>query len=172
MKNNTKQKESLDEKLDNFSKKAEPYVRIAIWVSLLAVILIPLLIYLYSKYKSLLTNPYLIIGALLLLIPILLEVLLSLGIQKKAFKGLIFAIIYCVVIAVLGYKNWIPGILVILGYLISYLVVSSFIGINSYFNKKFKEVNSKLELAKATIIPLLDSWIPILLAIALKYLTK
>lgn len=85
---------------------------------------------------------------------------------------MIFAIIYGVVIAVLGYKNWIPGILVILGYLISYLVVSSFIGINSYFNKKFKEVNSKLELAKATIIPLLDSLIPILLAIALKYLTK
>lgn len=164
--------EKIDNKIDEWSMNIEPYIHVAIWISLLAVIIVPLLIYLYSKHKQLFENPYLVIGALLLLIPILLEIFLSIGIQKKLLKGILFFTIYVGLVFFFVYKNFIPGMLILFGYLISYLVISSLITVVNYFNRKFKEANTKFELAKETIISIIESIIPFLFILALKYILK
>ncbi|WP_418524730.1 hypothetical protein [Limosilactobacillus vaginalis] len=163
-------------KLEDLSSMSQPFMKMAIIVSLIASFLTPLLFYLYGTYKYILKNDYVYLGILMLLIPVMLEILFSLGIKEKLLPGLIFACLYFITILFLMNKNPDPLIsaisLVFLGYLSSYILVKGIIIFVEELTQFFSKVENTVILLGKIMVPILSTLIPIAIAFAIKQLFK
>jgi uncharacterized membrane protein len=166
----------IDNKLDEYSKKAEPHMKVWIIITLLASVITPFLFYLYSTYKYLLEkNDYVYLGILMLLIPILLEVLFSLGIKKRLVPGVVFALLYFLLLRVLStgekQNEWLVATsMVFLGYLISSIFVNGILIWTKQLASIFSKAHNIVALLGQVMVPILGTAIPIAIAVAVKYL--
>ncbi|MCD7138933.1 hypothetical protein LTY59_06825 [Limosilactobacillus balticus] len=166
--------QKINNKLDEWSKIAEPYIKFSIFTTLLASFITPTLFYLYMSYRNFLDNEYIYLGILMLLIPILLEVLLSLGIKQKIYAGLSFFILYIAIMIILVWRHQSPWLiafsLVFLGYLISYILIKGILIFTKELKEIFIETKNVATLIGQIMIPVLTTAIPIAIALAIKYL--
>lgn len=168
--------QKLNNKLDHLSKIAKPYMQMAIIITLLASFLTPILFYLYGAYRTKMNNGYINLGILMLIIPIILEIVLSLGIEQKAVMGLFFVALYVLLLAGLiwGSKNdfLIAASLISLGYLLSYILVKGIIILVKKLKELFNEAKSTIALIAQIMVPIFGTAIPVIFAITIKYLLK
>lgn len=166
----------INNSLEDWSSMSQSFMKMAIIVSLMASFLTPLLIYLYETYKYILNNDYVYLGILMLLIPLILEILFSLGIKEKLFPGLIFACLYFITILFLINKKpnpWISAIsLVFLGYLLSYILVKGIVILVEGLIQFFGKAENIVVLLGKIMVPVLSTLIPIAIAFAIKQLFK